>query len=333
MRTITGYLVSGVLQRTSATLSVLLCIYAVFDLIELQTMQHHLSGSLLLSYIYKIPTIINQMLPLAGAVGVSLTVSKSMEHGEWQALSALGLHRSRVCIALMVIPAMMVLVSVAMVYHIAPYTLAAANSVGTTTKTSKRRRWIQSGPWLLHINQNNDVNRAVRLSAPVTRFEEHDNQWRKWTEGSGWTTESSGPHPPENSVWTEPPRLGAFQGSALTYPELSAKIDDQTRMGLRTNALKAEKGLRWVLPMATFLVPFATLLFNLRFGKTNASRTGHAIFGAALYWLFTAFLWNGIQMGIWTGPWLICGAPILYVTVVTLLIGIFPPTRKRLFDG
>ncbi len=329
MKTMTRYVVIDVFRRSLFTLLIVFIIYTLFDVVELQSLADAPMTMFLARYVHKIPTIASQLLPLALSIGTALTVASLKQHGEWQAFNAVGISAVAICTTLLIVPAIAVGLQFVLLGYLAPKALATADSPLSASHGSPspfEGVWTRNGPWMIEHDPAGHpltVLRVAKGAKPVERFRRTDTGWKMWSPSSGWTHRSPPIRVP--NVWTPPERLrpsglGTFIGSADTLPRLVSAITALERMGHNTAPLEAELGLRVVLPMAAFLIPLATLLFNLRTEKgKSVYLTGEAIFATALFWLVTALLWNGVMIGVWQRDWLIIGTPTIYI----LILGLF----------
>ena len=333
MRLLTRYLVIGVARRTVFTLFVLLAVYTIFDLVELAALLERPLKDLAEIYFYKIPTITSQMLPLAVAVGCALTVSTLRTHGEWHAFNALGIPSRKIALTMAFVPLISTIFSMWILFQVAPKSLAAIETINPKTMPSNSTQWIRFGSWLLEVTPKK-VDQAILLPSKrhaVERFQHIGTSWKHWEKNSGWTMSDAPPIPSTPThVWSAPTRLGTFEGATYPYSSLLEQIDHQQKMGLSTASLEAEKGLRWVLVFATMWIPLSTLLTILRRNHEKAAHvTGDALFTTVTFWLLTALFWNGVQIGVWRGNWLILGVPLLHAIFVGLCLVAVPRTAKK----
>ena len=343
MAALNRYLVLGVGLRTIPALLLLLLIYTIFDVVELHTASATETGIFLKAYLFKIPSVISELLPLSVVIGVALELAALKSRGEWHAMAAMGLSPLSASVRCMIFPVLAGMALFLLTSYLAPYCLVHAETSllhDQKTKGEKETRWLRHGVWLTEIDEKDEVITSVKHSSTDAAIEKYQRKtspngrtrWKRWRLDTGWEEiEKGGPNPPDfHSLKTIAP-LGTLPGAALTSGELRTQCKALHEAGLSNDPLEAEWALRIVKTTAAFLIPLMTIWLNLRFGGDSAARhVGQGVLLTAIYWFFSAVLWNGVATGVWSKYWLVIGVPALFSAIAVATIVVLLNSSKTL---
>jgi lipopolysaccharide export LptBFGC system permease protein LptF len=324
------YLATLAIRRLAIALALLAAVYAVIDLVEVQSLAAAGAGSRPLSwYPLRLPAIVAHVLPLAATLGALLALGSLRRHGEWEALLAAGVGPGRVVLGLAVGPLLAAFAMLPLVLELAPRANAgwsrAVAPPSEATGTAAEERWIavdgqalarvaRDGagwfpkmlielPGATHRGKRIDVDRDQRGAAVA--FGEHEEP------------------PASSGSW--------LAGQTLPRTRLDRAIDARRGAGLDTAALEAERALRRGLILASALLPLLGLLLAVAwgFGRASALTTLALALGVG-YWLLTAVAWNGAAAGAWPAAWICPGVPTVFTTASLAAVALLRPRDRPL---
>jgi hypothetical protein len=321
------YLAVKVAVDTVVALGLLILLYSAADLVEVKSMTRMDLFSLFHSYLYRLPSTATLLLPLAAALGVSFEKAALHRSGEWDAMEALGISPVRTTFRLLLVSMCCVFLAVFLSFWLAPVSTSSFESQMRLYDKAKKLLsdgWISSEIGYIRIAGDGQIQTVIRTNSSgnaVSRWERIERNGIKsnevapaavWEATSGWRTGQGFPAMP--AIIPKPPArppVNDLVGQSLTYFELERAVINAERMGISGASLRAERGLRWAIIVACFIIPSGVLGLLISF---RICRAGPSILlcmvSTVVFWLLLAVAWNGTVQDMWSAGWPAVGVPV-----------------------
>ncbi len=302
-------------------------VYAAIDMVEASALPDGNRG-LLTSYLFKLPSVLVHVLPLALVIGVQLTLAALRRLGEWDAMRSVGMSQKKLMATLLIVPFCSIFLSLALTAEIAPRALGIwqqrfDDSAAPDSGKGEVSGWFKKDGMLVRVSGGPEiVIERDPLGQPSTFFYKPkgtpDDRAQVWRRGRGWQEEAQIPDVATGSLTQLKQALltttTALPGASLTIGALVQAIGDASKMGLPGDPLMAELALRVALIAACLVIPLLSLGVSLLSESKRATRlVGLGFIAALTYWLLLTTAWNGAMMGIWSPVWVSAGVPLLFL--------------------
>ncbi|MCP4601019.1 MAG: LptF/LptG family permease [Proteobacteria bacterium] len=334
---VTRYLAMSVFIRSSLALVLLAVVYMAIDFVEASSWPGASLGRLVSLYVFRLPMIISQILPLALTLGVLLALASSRSRGEWNAMRSIGISPFGLSTRLLIVPFLGMCFSTLLLAQLAPRALAVWQS-GFDPALSvavSNSHWCKGGRQIVQeesplgfrtvIERRPDGSPLLwaRAGAGVS-----DAETLVWRQANGWQEEAPQElDAAQCAAVTKKEILNdshtSLPGASLTLVELGIAISQSEKRGISTAPLRAELALRIALIAACLIVPLLGLGLSLAGEESRSTRlVGRGIIAATAFWLSLAVAWNGAVVGAWSPTWVSVGIPLFYLgmSVVAVMV-------------
>jgi lipopolysaccharide export LptBFGC system permease protein LptF len=310
-------------------------VYTAIDLVEASS----LAGSwdkLAHAYVFKLPSVLVHILPLAVLVGSQLTLASMRSSGQWDAMRSAGIAPTKLMSDLLVVPWGAVAVSVVFVTWIAPMGMSVWQARLDSDSSAVEHQRYGTAAWVVRdgtfIKHGEELELRIERSPdglPMTRVETRknvpDSPALVWRHGRGWQKEIRSK--PSAETRSDALLLKAYSlstkgmlGDSLSLPNLYTAISLAAKRGLNAAPLRAEAALRVALVAACIVLPLLCLGISIGRDSSAASGlVGIGIVAAAAYWLFLAVAWNSAVAGVLAPYWVYGVVPLVFAGGGTIL--------------
>jgi lipopolysaccharide export LptBFGC system permease protein LptF len=332
---LTHYLAANVLTRSLVACVLSVVVYTAIDLVEASSLAGA-SDALVTAYLFKLPSVLVHVLPLAVLVGAQLTLASMRNSGQWDAMRSSGLSPLKLIGSLLIVPCGAVVLSFFLATWIAPMGMSVwqdrlgLSSDKATTQQVGSAKWMMRNGILIRHGEDFDlrIERSLDgrpMNLVETRLDSEDGTDMVWKNGRGWQREihvETADGGESNALLQEAYALSTtgILGDSLTAADLFTVIPLAAKRGLNAAPLKAEAALRVALIAACIVLPLLCLGMSIGRETSTASRlVGLGIAAAVVYWLCLAIVWNSAVAGVLAPYWIYAVVPLLFAGVGVVL--------------
>jgi lipopolysaccharide export LptBFGC system permease protein LptF len=327
LRRLTRYLAADVFSKSMVACVLCVVVYTAIDLVEASSLAGT-SDMLATSYVFKLPSVLVHVLPLAVLVGTQLTLANMRSSGQWDAMRSAGISPMKLIGGLLIVPSGAAALSFFLVTWIAPMGMSVwQKRVSSDSREMEHRygtaKWVvRNGTFIKHgedgglrIERSPD---GLPMTLVETRKDAAGGKALVWKHGQGWKemilakrTDETG----SDTLLKEAYSMSAtgILGDSLSAPDLFKAISLAAKRGLNAAPLTAEVALRVALIAACIVLPLLCLGISVGRETSTASRlVGIGIAAAAAYWLCLAIAWNSTVAGVLEPYWVYAVVPVVF---------------------
>ncbi|MBN2801875.1 MAG: LptF/LptG family permease [Deltaproteobacteria bacterium] len=285
-------------------LIVLLLLYSVIDIVELGSRNEESYTSLLLSYWYKIPYMISQLLPLSLFIGGLLSAGGLKKRGEFTVIWSTGNSFYTPVISFGAAAVLFTFFNYFIINDISPFMMAKLDKANNKSPVIFLDTYV-SGSDIVTADCNDTSTQYIirrKYGEAVNLYMQDKNNGTlisRWNKKKGWKNDDEKKIRLPETVFT--PAIGddGVVGRSLKTDYLKHIVKKFSRSGIDLRQVKAVIVLRNVTACLSFFIPvtgwFLGYIFNL---MTPLKAIFFGVVSSAAFWLLLAFVWTGSTLGV-----------------------------------
>jgi lipopolysaccharide export LptBFGC system permease protein LptF len=284
------YLCAVVLRWSSILLAVLIAVYLSIDVVETSSLLRVSPWTILAAAIWRLPQVVNHVLPVATTLGVLLALSTLLRQGEWKSIPAAGISPWKAVAAMQIIPALAVCVHALFIHGVTPVAMERFNAITGQHPERRAERYLSGERMVLPMEPDRVIvlTRRNGRAMFLERGQDTGTMESCWNRDRGWSRTDC---PPSSAQLPPPPQIpvaaanGVVAGS-LSTPALCRLIPVVARAGEDTRGLQSELIIRYLLTPSCLLLALLCVAVALRIrAESPAAMAVIGIGICAVYWV------------------------------------------------